>query len=125
MKGDRCRHGKFTNRLYFRSMRTIEAFVHYLKENSMNLNDLKDAVAEKAGISKADAGTAVSAVLETISETLTKGEKIALLGFGNFEISERSARDGRNPSTGETIKIAASKAVKFKAGKALKESVNG
>ena len=91
----------------------------------MNLNDLKDAVAEKAGISKADAGTAVSAVLETISETLTKGEKIALLGFGNFEISERAARDGRNPATGETIKIAASKAVKFKAGKALKDSVNG
>jgi DNA-binding protein HU-beta len=106
-------------------MRTIEAFVHYLKENSMNLNDLKDAVAEKAGISKADAGTAVSAVLDTISETLTKGEKIALLGFGNFEISDRAARDGRNPQTGETIKIAASKAVKFKAGKALKESVNG
>ncbi len=106
-------------------MQTIEAFVHYLKENSMNLNDLKDAVAEKAGISKADAGTAVSAVLDTISETLTKGEKIALLGFGNFEISERSARDGRNPQTGATIKIAASKAVKFKAGKALKESVNG
>ncbi len=91
----------------------------------MNLNDLKDAVAEKVGISKAEAGTAVSAVLETISKTLTKGEKIALLGFGNFEISERAARDGRNPQTGETIKIAASKAVKFKAGKALKESVNG
>ena len=91
----------------------------------MILNDLKDAVAEKAGISKADAGTAVSAVLDTISETLTKGEKIDLLGFGNFEISNRAARDGRNPATGETIKIAASKAVKFKAGKALKESVNG
>ena len=89
----------------------------------MILNDLKDAVAEKAGISKADAGTAVSAVLDTISETLTKGEKIALLGFGNFEISNRAARDGRNPQTGDKIKIKARNAVKFKAGKKLKESV--
>ena len=91
----------------------------------MNLNDLKAAVAEKAGISKADAGSAVSAVLDTITEALSKGDKIALVGFGNFEISERAAREGRNPATGETIQIAASKAVKFKAGKALKDSVNG
>ena len=91
----------------------------------MNLNDLKAAVAEKAGISKADAGSAVSAVLDSITEALSKGDKIALVGFGNFEISERAAREGRNPATGETIQIAASKAVKFKAGKALKDSVNG
>jgi len=91
----------------------------------MNLNDLKVAVAEKAGVSKADAGSAVSAVLDTITEALSKGDKIALVGFGNFEISERAAREGRNPATGETIQIAASKAVKFKAGKALKDSVNG
>jgi len=91
----------------------------------MNLNDLKAAVAEKAGISKADAGSAVSAVLDTITEALSKGDKIALVGFGNFEISERAAREGRNPATGETIQIAANKAVKFKAGKALKDSVNG
>ena len=91
----------------------------------MNLNDLKAAVAEKAGLSKADAGSAVSAVLDTITEALSKGDKIALVGFGNFEISERAAREGRNPATGETIQIAASKAVKFKAGKALKDSVNG
>ncbi len=91
----------------------------------MNLNDLKASVAEKAGLSKADAGSAVSAVLDTISEALAKGDKIALVGFGNFEVSERAAREGRNPATGETIQIAASKAVKFKAGKALKDSVNG
>ncbi len=91
----------------------------------MNLNDLKAAVAEKAGLSKADAGSAVSAVLDTITEALSKGDKIALVGFGNFEVSERAAREGRNPATGETIQIAASKAVKFKAGKALKDSVNG
>lgn len=91
----------------------------------MNLNDLKAAVAEKAGISKADAGSAVSAVLDSITEALSKGDKIALVGFGNFEISERAAREGRNPATGETIQIAASKAVKFKAGKALKDSVSG
>lgn len=91
----------------------------------MNLNDLKASVAEKAGISMADAGSAVSAVLDTITEALAKGDKIALVGFGNFEVSERAAREGRNPATGETIQIAASKAVKFKAGKALKDSVNG
>lgn len=91
----------------------------------MNLNDLKASAAEKAGLSKADAGSAVSAVLDTISEALAKGDKIALVGFGNFEVSERAAREGRNPATGETIQIAASKAVKFKAGKALKDSVNG
>jgi DNA-binding protein HU-beta len=91
----------------------------------MNLNDLKASVAEKAGLSKADAGSAVSAVLDTISEALAKGDKIALVGFGNFEVSERAAREGRNPATGATIQIAASKAVKFKAGKALKDSVNG
>ncbi|MDD9979324.1 MAG: HU family DNA-binding protein [Boseongicola sp.] len=91
----------------------------------MNLNDLKASVAEKAGLSKADAGSAVSAVLDTISVALAKGDKIALVGFGNFEVSERAAREGRNPATGETIQIAASKAVKFKAGKALKDSVNG
>lgn len=90
----------------------------------MNLNDLKASVAEKAGLSKADAGSAVSAVLDTITEALAKGDKIALVGFGNFEVSERAAREGRNPATGETIQIAASKAVKFKAGKALKDSVN-
>lgn len=91
----------------------------------MNLNDLKASVAEKAGLSKADAGSAVRAVLDTITEALAKGDKIALVGFGNFEVSERAAREGRNPATGETIQIAASKAVKFKAGKALKDSVNG
>jgi len=91
----------------------------------MNLNDLKASVAEKAGLSKADAGSAVSAVLDTITEALNKGDKIALVGFGNFEVSERAAREGRNPATGATIQIAASKAVKFKASKALKGSVNG
>ena len=90
----------------------------------MNLNDLKASVAEKAGLSKADAGSAVSAVLDTITEALAKGDKIALVGFGNFEGSERAAREGRNPATGEQISKEADKVVKMTIAKALKDSVN-
>ena len=90
----------------------------------MNKTELIMAVAEKANISKKDADTAVNAVIDTIVETLAKDEKVQLVGFGTFEVSERAAREGRNPHTGEPMPIAASKAPKFKAGKALKDMMN-
>ncbi len=90
----------------------------------MNKGDLINKVAEEAGISKAEATKAVAAVLDGISDTLKAGDKVTLPGFGTFSVSHRPAREGRNPATGETIKIAARNAVKFKAGKALNEKVN-
>ena len=90
----------------------------------MNKTELIAAVAEKAEISKKDAEKAVKAFTEVVSDDLVKGEKIQLVGFGTFEVSERPAREGRNPKTGEVMTIAASKAPKFKAGKALKDMVN-
>ncbi|WP_138420922.1 HU family DNA-binding protein [Aquibacillus sediminis] len=90
----------------------------------MNKTDLVNKVAESAELSKKDSGNAVDAVLETISESLSNGEGVQLIGFGNFEVRERSARKGRNPQTGEEIDIPASKVPAFKPGKALKESVN-
>lgn len=89
----------------------------------MNKTELIAAVAEKAGISKKDADAAVNAVVATITEELTKGEKIQLVGFGTFEVRERGERTGINPRTKETITIAASKAPVFKAGKAFKDAV--
>ena len=90
----------------------------------MNKTELVVSIAEKAAISKKDAEKALSAFLDTVAEELKKGEKIQLVGFGTFEVSERPEREGRNPRTGETMKIAASKAPKFKAGKALKDMIN-
>ena len=90
----------------------------------MNKTELVAAMAEKAGLSKKDAEAALKAFTETVAEELKKGEKIALVGFGTFEVSERAAREGRNPQTGATMTIAASKAPKFKAGKALKDMIN-
>ena len=90
----------------------------------MNKAELVAAVAEKAEISKKDAEAAVKAFTDVIAEELKKGEKIQLVGFGTFEVSERAERIGRNPQTKEEIKIPASKAPKFKAGKALKDSLN-
>ena len=90
----------------------------------MNKVDLVSAVAKQAELSKKDAGLAVGAVFDAISEALEKGDKVQLIGFGTFDVSERAAREGRNPRTGETMKIAASKAPRFKAGKALKDRVN-
>ena len=90
----------------------------------MNKTELVAAIAEKAEISKKDAEAALKAFTETVEQELVKGEKIQLVGFGTFEVSKRSARTGRNPQTGKTMKIAASKAPKFKAGKALKDAVN-
>ena len=90
----------------------------------MNKGDLIDVVADKAGITKAQAGDAVSAVFDAIEGSLKKGDKAAFVGFGTFSTSERAARDGRNPATGATIKIPKKTMVKFKAGKALSDSVN-
>lgn len=90
----------------------------------MNKAELVAAMAEKAEISKKDAEAALKAFTEVVAEELKKGEKIQLVGFGTFEVAERAAREGRNPQTGATMKIEASKAPKFKAGKALKDMVN-
>ena len=90
----------------------------------MNKAELTDAVATRANISKSDAGDAVDAVFDSIASALANGESVSLIGFGTFSISNRAARTGRNPRTGETIQIAASRAAKFKAGKALKDAVN-
>ena len=90
----------------------------------MNKGDLINAVASGANITKAQATEAVSTVFNSIEGTLKGGDKASFIGFGTFSISKRKAREGRNPSTGATIKIAASNQVKFKAGKGLKDSVN-
>ncbi|WP_251389821.1 HU family DNA-binding protein [Mediterraneibacter agrestimuris] len=90
----------------------------------MNKTELIAAIAESAEISKKDAEKAIKAFSDVVTEELKKGEKIQLVGFGTFEVSERAAREGRNPQTGKTMKIAACKAPKFKAGKALKDAVN-
>lgn len=90
----------------------------------MNKTELVAAVAEKAGLTKKDAESAVSAVFESIESALVSGEKVQLIGFGTFEVKQRAAREGRNPSTGETIEIAASKVPSFKAGAGLKKAVN-
>ena len=90
----------------------------------MNKTELVAAVAEQAGLSKKDAEAAVTAFTDVVAEALKAGDKIQLVGFGTFEVSERAAREGRNPRTGETMVIEASKTPKFKAGKALKDLVN-
>ena len=90
----------------------------------MNKTELIAAIAEQAEISKKDAEKALKAFVDVVTEQLKEGEKVQLVGFGTFEVSERAAREGRNPQTGKTMKIAASKAPKFKAGKALKDAVN-
>ncbi len=90
----------------------------------MNKTELVAAMADKAGVSKKDAGACLQAFTDVVAEELKKGEKIQLVGFGTFEVTKRAAREGRNPQTGATMKIAASNAPKFKAGKALKDAVN-
>ncbi|WP_279231850.1 HU family DNA-binding protein [Clostridium sp. HBUAS56010] len=98
--------------------------LHFRRKISMNKAELIAAVAEKAELSKKDAEKAVKALTDVISEELVNGEKIQLVGFGTFEVSERAAREGRNPKSGEVMNIPASKTPKFKAGKALKDMVN-
>lgn len=90
----------------------------------MNKTELIAAIAESAEISKKDSEKAVKAFIDVVTEELKKGEKVQLVGFGTFEVSQRAAREGRNPQTGKTMKINACKAPKFKAGKALKDAVN-
>ena len=90
----------------------------------MNKTELIDAVADEAEVSKAEAGRAVDAVISSITKALKKGDSVTLVGFGTFQVRKRAARTGRNPQTGDTIKIKASKNPAFKAGKALKDAVN-
>lgn len=90
----------------------------------MNKSDLVDAIANSAGLSKADAGRALDGLVKTVTKALKKGDTVSLVGFGTFSVRSRAARTGRNPRTGETIKIKASKNPAFKAGKALKDAVN-
>lgn len=90
----------------------------------MNKAELIDAVAAAADLSKNDAAKAVEAVTGAITSTLSKGDQVAIIGFGTFAVKHRAARAGRNPKTGETIHIAASNVPAFKAGKALKDAVN-
>lgn len=90
----------------------------------MNKSDLVDAIAKSADISKAAAGRALDATVESIKKALKKGDTVSLVGFGTFKVGKRAARNGRNPRTGETIKIKAAKVPKFTAGKGLKDAVN-
>ena len=90
----------------------------------MNKTELVAAMAEQAGLSKKDAEAALKAFTDVVAAELKKDGKVQLVGFGTFEVAKREAREGRNPQTGETMKIAASKAPKFKAGKALKDMIN-
>ncbi len=90
----------------------------------MNKSELIDLIASRADISKSSAGDALEAVLDGITGSLASGNSVTLVGFGTFSVSRRAARDGRNPRTGETIKIKASNLAKFKAGKALKDALN-
>ena len=90
----------------------------------MNKAELVAAIAAKTELSKKDSEKALKAFIDVVAEELKKGEKVQLVGFGTFEVAKRAAREGRNPQTGKAMKIAASKAPKFKAGKALKDEVN-
>ncbi len=90
----------------------------------MNKTELIAAMSEEAGLTKKDAEKALDAFTDTVSKALTAGDKVQLVGFGTFETTKRAAREGRNPQTGKTVKIAASVVPKFKAGKALKDIVN-
>ena len=90
----------------------------------MNKQELIDAVAHQAGIAKSDAAQAIDAFLETVTNAVVQGDVIQLIGFGSFSTGARAARVGRNPKTGEALQIAASKTVKFTAGKAFKDAVN-
>ena len=91
----------------------------------MNKAELISAVAEKTGLSKKDSEKAINATFDTITLSMEAGEKVQLVGFGTFEVKERAAREGRNPKTGEVIKIEASKKPSFTASKVLKDQVNG
>lgn len=89
----------------------------------MNKTEMIAAIAEKSGLSKADAARALDATVETVTQAMAAGDTVSLIGFGTFKVSERAARQGRNPKTGDTITIAAAKLPKFTPGKALKDAV--
>jgi DNA-binding protein HU-beta len=93
--------------------------------NTIRKNDIVTSIVETTSMTKTEANRAFDIIFETISNALAKGDSVQISGFGTFEVRERAARTGRNPKTGETIQIAASKAVGFKAGKTIKEKVNG
>lgn len=99
-------------------------FNHYQRGTYVNKSDLVDAIAKSADISKAAAARALDATVESIKKALKKGDTVSLVGFGTFKVGKRAARTGRNPRTGETIKIKAAKVPKFTAGKGLKDAVN-
>lgn len=90
----------------------------------MNKVELAAAIASETGLSRKDSEAAVKAFIDVVTKELEKGEKVQLVGFGTFEVAERAAREGRNPATGEYMQIEASRAPKFKAGKALKDAIN-
>lgn len=90
----------------------------------MNKAELIDSISEKCGLSKADAGRALNATIDSITDSLKSGGEVVLVGFGSFTVKERAARTGRNPKTGEPLEIAASKIPSFKPGKPLKDAVN-
>ena len=98
---------------------------NHVEENKMNRVELVAAVAKSADLTKKDADAAVKAVFDTIADALAENDKVQLIGFGTFDVAERAAREGRNPRTGATMNIEASKAPRFKAGKALKDKING
>ena len=100
------------------------ALENYRRIYSMNKAELVSAIAEKTELKKVDAEKAVKAFVEVVTEELKKGGKVQLVGFGTFEVSKRAAREGRTPQTKKTIKIPATNAAKFKAGKALKDAIN-
>ena len=101
-----------------------EYLTNFKKIQIMNKSDLIEAMSSNAGISKAAAGKALDGMMKSITGELMTGGRVSLVGFGSFSVSDRAARDGRNPQTGATIKIPARKVVKFKAGSELKDSVN-
>lgn len=91
----------------------------------MNKTELIDAVAAKSGLSKANTAAVLDGMIEIVKESLAKSEPVQLIGFGSFDVTERAAREGRNPATGATLKIAAKKVVRFKVGKTLSDAVAG
>jgi DNA-binding protein HU-beta len=114
--------GSTTNKIDEQMWRVTSAVLK--RKYQMNKSELIDAIADAADISKAAAGRALDGMTDAITDALKKGDTVSLVGFGTFSVRERAAREGRNPRTGETIKIKASKNPAFKAGKALKDAVN-
>ncbi|WP_353190922.1 HU family DNA-binding protein [Pandoraea pnomenusa] len=106
------------------SVRVVAGIHHLSRETHMNKQELIDAVAGATGASKAQTGETIDALLETVKKAVAKGDSVQLIGFGSFGSGKRAARTGRNPKTGEAIKIPAAKTVKFTAGKAFKDAVN-